>query len=244
MKDNNMLNSISKFMGRTSICLGLAMFCASCSAVAEPSQDWANLQAYRQKNEAIKSLDTVHHRVVFMGDSITEFWDEAQQKLFSNKAYVNRGISGQTTPQMLLRFRQDVIALQPEAVVILAGTNDIAGNSGPVTKEMITDNIASMTELAHANNIKVVLGAVLPAASYPWAPEIQPIPRIAELNRWLRHHAEEHGFTFIDFYNPMVNAQGALKPEFTADGVHPNAAGYELMTSLVRASLSAVVKSD
>jgi lysophospholipase L1-like esterase len=179
-----------------------------------------------------------------MGDSITEFWDEAQQKLFSNKAYVNRGISGQTTPQMLLRFRQDVIALQPEAVVILAGTNDIAGNSGPVTKEMITDNIASMTELAHANNIKVVLGAVLPAASYPWAPEIQPIPRIAELNRWLRHHAEEHGFTFIDFYNPMVNAQGALKPEFTADGVHPNAAGYELMTSLVRASLSAVVKSD
>jgi lysophospholipase L1-like esterase len=228
--------------------LGLACTCMLLNGMAMASEgdspDWPNLQAYRQKNAVLKSQGQVRHRVVFMGDSITEFWDQEGQKLFADKSCVNRGISGQTTPQMVLRFRQDVIDLQPEAVVILAGTNDIAGNTGPASTAMITDNIATMAELASLHHIKVVLASVLPAARYPWAPQVEPVARIAELNQWLSKYAAEHGYAYLDFFAAMTDGRGGLKPGYSEDGVHPNAAGYEVMTGLVRTTLATVLKTD
>jgi lysophospholipase L1-like esterase len=207
-------------------------------AMAADNEDWANLRAYSQKNSELLLQGPMPHRVVFMGDSITEFWDKTKSDLFSDTHYVNRGISGQTTPQMLLRFRQDVIALRPEAVVILAGTNDIAGNNGPVTNEQIQNNIMSMVDLARANNIKPILCSIVPAASYYWAPDLRPAPRIKAINTWMQAYARAQRIEYIDFYSPMETDGGALNAMYTGDGVHPNAEGYLIMTDLVKAKLS------
>jgi len=154
---------------------------------------------------------------------------------------VNRGISGQTTPQILLRFRQDVIALKPKAVVILAGTNDIAENTGPITLEAIEDNLISMVELAQKNGIRVFLCSVLPAARYPWRPEIQSIEKIQSLNRWMKNYASQDGVEFLDYYSAMVDQKSGLKDELGTDGVHPNRAGYAVMAELASKKIAETV---
>ena len=159
--------------------------------------DWANLQRFRQANAELPPPDSMQPRVVFMGNSITQQWDLAAA--FPGKPYINRGISGQTTPQMLVRFRQDVVALKPAVVVILAGTNDIAGNTGPSSVEMIADNLMSMTEIAQANGIRVVLSSVLPAYAYPWKKELAPAPTIVALNTWMKDYAKRAGVTYLDY---------------------------------------------
>ena len=176
------------------------------------------------------------NRVVFMGDSITEGWhlDES----FPGKPYINRGISGQTTPQMLVRFRQDVIALQPKVVVILAGTNDIAGNTGPETLEEIEDNLASMADLAHANGIRVVLCSITPAFDYPWQPGLTPAPKIDAVNTWMKGYATDHGYVYVDFHSAMKDARDGLPAALSRDGVHPLPAGYAVMAPLVEAGIA------
>jgi lysophospholipase L1-like esterase len=158
--------------------------------------------------------------------------------MFPGKPYVGRGISGQTTPQLLVRFRRDVIALRPAVVVILAGTNDIAGSTGPTTLEDIEDNLASMTELGQANGIRVVLSSVLPAYAYPWRPELTPAPQIVALNARLRSYAESHGAVFLDYHSAMADARQGLPPSLSDDGVHPNDAGYRVMAPLAEAAIA------
>jgi lysophospholipase L1-like esterase len=176
--------------------------------------------------------------VVFLGNSITEGWAKFFAAQFPGKPYVNRGIGGQTTPQMLVRFRQDVIALKPKVVVILAGTNDIAGNTGPSTLEMIEDNLAGMTELANANRIRVVLCSVLPVYDYPWRPGLQPAPKIVALNAWMRHYADSTGNVYVDYHGAMADARQGMKEGLASDGVHPNEAGYRVMVPLVERGIA------
>src|SRR5262249_2058195 len=162
---------------------------------------------------------------VFMGNSITEGWFKADPEFFKGKSYVGRGISGQTTPQMLVRFRQDVINLKPFAVVILAGTNDIAGNTGPATLEEIFGNIASMAELASSNKIKVILSSILPVFDYPWKPGLQPAEKIVSLNQMIKNYATKNGHIYLDYFSAMADERHGLKKELGDDGVHPNMAG-------------------
>ncbi len=201
--------------------------------------DFGNLARYRAENLKLGSADT--HRVVFIGDSITEGWK--LETSFPGKPYVNRGISGQTTSQILLRFRQDAIDLRPAAVVILAGTNDLAGNTGPTTLAQIEGNLESMAELARSNHIAVVLCSVLPTTHYPWHPQVpNPAPRIAALNHWLRAHAAREHYTYVDYYGAMRDAAGALKHGLSADGVHPAPAAYAVMAPLAQSGIDAALK--
>ncbi len=211
--------------------------------------DWANLGRFRLANAALPAPAPGVPRVVLMGDSITEGWRGAPDgpelgPFFPGKPYINRGISGQTTPQMLVRFRQDVIALDPAVVVILAGTNDIAGNTGETTLPAIEDNFATMCELARLHGVRVVLASVLPAAYYSWNPGLQPAPQIAALNQWLRTYAAVNHYVYLDFYTPMATPAGALRPELSEDGVHPNHAGYSLMAPLLQLSIEAALKGN
>jgi lysophospholipase L1-like esterase len=201
--------------------------------------DWAKLNAYRSANSQIRPIAKGEHRVVFMGDSITEFWSKSQW----NSAHINRGISGQTTSQMLLRFRQDVIDLHPNLVVILAGTNDVAGNTGPATNEMIAGNIASMVQLAKANGIKVVLASVLPASGFYWNPEAKPAQQIVELNEQIKMVAKRYGCVYLDYFSAMVNSDSGLKREYSDDGVHPNEMGYVVMSRLAKSAIAAASRS-
>jgi lysophospholipase L1-like esterase len=182
------------------------------------------------------------NRVVLMGDSITDGWH--LDELFPGKPYINRGISGQTTPQMVLRFRQDVIALQPKVVVILAGTNDIAGNTGPETLEQIEDNLASMADLAHANGIRVVLCSITPAFDYPWQPGLTPAPKIDLINAWLRGYALAKGYVYVDYHSAMKDARDGLPAALSRDGVHPLPAGYAVMAPLVEAGIEKALKDS
>jgi lysophospholipase L1-like esterase len=200
------------------------------AALQERFNDFGGLKRYREANAALSP--TEKGRVVFFGDSITDAWTLNGGKFFPGKPYVNRGISGQTTPQMLIRLRQDVISLHPEAVVILAGTNDIAGNTGPSTLAMIEDNLTSMTELAQANHIRVVIASVLPAADYPWHRGQEPAAKIRDLNTWIAEYCKQKKATYLDYYSAMVDENGAMKPGISKDGVHPNAAGYAIMEPL------------
>jgi len=200
--------------------------------------DWANLLRYRDDNLKLGAPHPGEHRVVFMGNSITEAWATYFDTIFPGKPYVGRGISGQTTPQMLIRFRQDVIALKPAVVVILGGTNDIAGNTGPSTLEMIEDNLASMTELAQANGIRVVLASVLPVFDYPWKPGLEPAPKIVALNAWIKAYAGKRGAVYLDFHTAMADQQQGMRREFSEDGVHPNEAGYRVMAPLTERAIA------
>jgi lysophospholipase L1-like esterase len=204
--------------------------------------DWAYLERYRRANAELPPPIQGERRVVFMGNSITEQWAKLFPVQFPGKPYIGRGISGQTTAQMLIRFRPDVIALSPEVVVILAGTNDIAGNTGVSTLEMIEDNIKSMTELAHANGIKVVLCSVLPVFDYPWKKGIEPASKVVALNAWLKKYAAGVGAVYVDFHTPMADARQGLRPDLGVDGVHPNEAGYGLMAPLVVEGIAAALK--
>lgn len=208
------------------------------------AQDWPNLQRFQKENTELQPTNPNEHRIVFMGNSITEGWLALHPEYFANKPYVNRGISGQTTPQMLLRFRQDVINLNPAAVVILAGINDIAGNTGPSSIEMITDNIFSMVELAKANNIKVLLCSVLPANYFPWKPEILPAEKVVALNTLLKAYSESHDVTYVDYYTAMVNEAQGLIEAYGYDAVHPKAEGYAVMEPILEAAISAIFSQD
>ena len=199
-------------------------------------QDWAQLGKYRAANAAL----TAPVKVVFFGDSITEAWEYNGGSFFPGKPYVNRGISGETTPQMLVRFRQDVVALHPETVVILAGTNDIAGNTGPSTLGMIEDNFKGMVEIAKANGIRVILASTLPAAGYPWRPSITGVPQSIEaLNAWLKDYCARQELTYLDYWTAMAGPDGGMKPGISKDGVHPNGAGYAIMQPMAEAAIAA-----
>jgi lysophospholipase L1-like esterase len=205
--------------------------------------DWPYLNRYRDDNDKLGPPAAGEKRVVFMGNSITEGWKNLSPNYFSGRPYICRGISGQTTPQMLVRFRPDVIALKPEVVVILAGINDIAGNTGPATLQMIEDNLASMSELAKVHGIKVILSSVLPAYDFPWNPGVYPAEKIDSLNQWIKSYASSNRFFYIDFYSSMVDGRKGLKAEFTVDGVHPTAAGYKIMEGLAEIEITKALKS-
>lgn len=204
--------------------------------------DWANLERYRAENAALGPSRPGEKRVVFMGNSITDGWAKYFPTMFPNKPYIGRGIGGQTTPQMLVRFRQDVIALKPAVVVILAGTNDIAGNTGPSTLEMIEDNLASMSELAQANGIRVVLSSVLPVFDYPWKPGLEPAPKIVALNAWMKQYAAAHNAVYLDYHSAMADERQGMKADLATDGVHPNEAGYRIMAPLAERAIAEALK--
>ena len=201
--------------------------------------DWPDLARYRAENEALPPVTGSEKRVVFLGDSITDGWGRSPTTVFfQGKPYVNRGISGQTTPQMLVRFQQDVVHLHPAVVVILAGTNDVAGNTGPATEQMIEDNFTSMAEIAKQNGIKVVLASITPAYEYPWKPEVKPVERIRALNKWLQDFCSRNGFVYLDYYSSMADAKGAMLPGLSSDGVHPTAKGYAVMAPLAERAIA------
>jgi len=205
------------------------------------AQDWPNLSRFKEANEKVKALPLDNKRVVFMGNSITENWIKTYPDYFSGH-FVNRGISGQTTPQMLIRFRNDVVALNPAAVVILAGTNDIAGNTGPSTLEMIMDNLKSMSEIAQSNGIKVLLCSVLPAYDYSWRPGKEPNVKIPELNKMIKAYAQKNNFIYVDYFSAMADDKNGMKKEYTRDGVHPTVAGYDVMTPIIEKAIEGVLK--
>ena len=202
------------------------------------AQDWANLGHFKADNAKIGLPKANENRVVFMGNSITIGWLNTMPEFFKSKPYINRGIGGQTTPQMLLRFRQDVIALQPNVVVILAGTNDIAGNTGPSTLDMIADNIKSMAELAETHDIKVIISSTLPAYDYPWKPGLEPAEKIVDLNKILQDYAELKGHVYLDYFSVMADERKGLPKKFAHDEVHPTKLGYEVMAPLAEAAIS------
>ncbi len=211
--------------------------------------DWPFLAKYRDADKELPPPAPGEIRVVFMGDSITEGWgmkatatSPDRGEFFPGKPYVNRGISGQTTPQMLVRFRQDVIALKPKVVVLLAGTNDIAENTGKETLEEIGNNIASMSDLARANGIRMVLCSVVPAGEFWWHKGLEPAPKIRALNAWIREYAAKNGLVYVDYYSSMATVEGGLKAELSPDGVHPNKAGYEIMAPLAEAGIAEASK--
>ena len=206
------------------------------------AQDWPNFKEFQDANARLPQVKQNEKRVVFMGNSITIGWLQTHPDFFKNKPYVNRGISGQTTPQMLVRFRADVVDLDAAAVVLLAGTNDIAGNTGPVTLEMILDNIKSITEIAQANDIKVILCSVLPAFDYPWRPGLAPNDKIPKLNKMIKRYAEESGAYYLDYFTALEDGNNGMIKEYTTDGVHLTLEGYQVMEPLVENALQKVLK--
>ncbi len=213
-------------------------------------RDWGNLARYKEVNRALEPPNPGAARVVFMGDSITDAWPQPRYgTFFTGKPYIGRGISGQTTPQMLLRFRPDVIDLKAKAVVILAGTNDIAGNTGPYSNEEIQGNLQSMAELAKTNGIKVVLSSVLPVSAYHQAPaaplpqtSLRPMTRIRALNDWMKSYAAANGHVYLDYFSAMVDDTGHLRTELSEDDLHPNAKGYAIMGPLAEAAIHQALK--
>jgi lysophospholipase L1-like esterase len=201
--------------------------------------DWANMNFYKDSNERLKKIADPN-RVVFMGNSITQGWSHFNASFFKNNPFVNRGIGGQTSPQMLVRFRTDVVNLNPKAVVIMAGTNDIAGNTGLISIQNTAENIFSMAEIAMANNIAVYICSTLPAIDFLWSPGLEPASKIVKLNTILKNYCKENGLTYVDYYAAMVDADGGLKvPDYTGanDLVHPNKQGYKVMEKIILASL-------
>lgn len=256
-------------MTKDKLMLSLAMLlgvfgCAAAQTVTDPCaetkvqlsraenrlKDWPALARYHDANTKVTPPIGNEARVVFMGDSITDSWDDPKfGGFFPGKPYIDRGISGQTTPQMLLRFRADVVALQPKVVVILAGTNDLSGNTGPTTLEAIEDNLISMAELAKANSIRVVLSSILPVSDYEQRdgkPIIQTVRRppekIKALNDWMRSYASKNKLSYLDYYSAMMDEKGFLKDELSEDGLHPNAKGYAVMAPLAEAAITAALK--
>lgn len=211
-------------------------------------KDWPNLGRYREANTKVAPPAKDEKRVVFMGDSITDGWKLAEY--FAGKPYVNRGISGQTTPQMLIRFRPDVVALKPQVVVILAGTNDLSGNTGPMPLSATEDNLASMAELARASGIHVVMASVMPVSDYGKSRDGKPInqttrrppEQILALNEWIKKYVADNKLTYLDYFSAMVDEKGFLKAELSNDGLHPNAKGYEIMAPLVEQAIASALK--
>jgi lysophospholipase L1-like esterase len=220
--------------------LCLLLFCMTDFTLT--AQDWANLKRYEADNQKLGAPRPGENRVVFIGNSISEGWVSADPDFFNGKPYVGRGISGQTTPQMLVRFRQDVLELKPKVVVILAGTNDIAGNTGPATLEQIMGNIASMAELAKTNNIKVILSSVLPVFDYPWKRGLQPGEKIFVLNGMIKKYAAEKGHIYLDYWAAMADSNKGMKAELAYDGVHPTLEGYRVMEPLAEKAIAEALR--
>jgi lysophospholipase L1-like esterase len=192
-------------------------------------EDWANIGRYEEANSKLSAPKANENRVIYMGDSITDFWIANDSAFFAGNPYIDRGISGQTTGQMLVRFREDVINLHPKVVVILAGINDIAENNGPSKIQDVFGNIVSMTELARVNNIKVVISSVLPASALPWRPAINPVEKVKILNDMLKAYTEKNNIVYLDYFSAMANDQRGLSPDLAKDGVHPTLKGYRIM---------------
>ncbi|ASU33498.1 SGNH/GDSL hydrolase family protein [Mucilaginibacter xinganensis] len=212
-------------------------------AVDAHAQDWANIKRYEDDNSKVPAPAKGEKRVVYMGDSITDFWIKSDSEFFAGKPYYNRGISGQTTGQMLVRFREDVISLKPKVVVILAGINDVAQNNGPSKLEDVFGNIASMAELARANHIKVVISSILPANAFPWRPAINPVAGIKAINDMLKAYAAKNGFTYLDYFTAMANDKSGLSPNLAKDGVHPTLEGYRIMEPMVEKAIAEALVS-
>jgi len=202
------------------------------------SDDWAALRKYQQENKTLPPPGAGEKRVVFLGSSIFERWKTLSPDFFKNRPYLDRGISGQLAPQLLIRFRQDVIDLKPAAVVILAGSNDIAANTGHTTYESIMDNIISMVELAKAHNIAVILCKYLPVSEYPWKKGIEPAQKIITLNKLIEAYAQKNKLVVLDYFTPFANTENGQKAELTLDGVHPNGEGYRIMEKVTEAAIS------
>jgi lysophospholipase L1-like esterase len=211
-------------------------------------RDWAQLARYREHNRALATPSAAESRVVFMGDSITDAWPRYGELFASNKSYIGRGISGQTTPQMLVRFRPDVINLHPKAVIILAGTNDIAGNTGPMTNEDIQNNLMSMAELARVHKIKVILSSITPTSAYHVGPtgvpqtRTRPMERIRAINDWMKKYAAAEGHLYLDYFQAMIDQTGMLRTELSGDDLHPNLQGYAIMAPLADAAIKQALK--
>lgn len=208
----------------------------------EMKTDWANISKYSNENQNLPVPSKNEKRVVFMGNSITEGWKMGCPEFFSQNKYINRGISGQTTSQMLVRFRPDVIALKPKLVVILAGINDIAQNNGPIELKDIFGNIVSMAELAKINNIKVILSSVLPANDFSWKKGMEPAEKVIQLNSMLEKYASENKIPFVNYYLKMVDSEKGLDKKYTNDGVHPTLAGYKVMEPILQEAILKALK--
>jgi lysophospholipase L1-like esterase len=200
-------------------------------------QDWAQLAHYRTQNEALAPAAPGEQRVVFFGDSITEIWGHRGSEFFPGKPYINRGISGQTSAQMVVRFHPDVVNLHPKAVVILAGTNDVAANTGPMSPDATLDDFRSMVEMARANHITVIIGSIPPADDFPWRRGLEPAPKIRALNEKLHAYCVSENIPWIDYYSALADEKGAMKPGLSIDGVHPSPAGFAIMAPLAEASI-------
>lgn len=218
-----------------------ALLLLSASAMAQ-NKDWPGIHRYEKANADLPEPAKGEKRVVYMGDSITDFWVRNDSTFFKSNNYIDRGISGQTTGQMLVRFRQDVIDLKPAAVIILAGINDIAENNGPEKMSDIFGNIVSMVELARVNKIKVVISSVLPAAAFPWRPAIDPKDKVKELNGFLKDYATKNNIVYLDYFTPMANTDRGLSPELAKDGIHPTLAGYQIMEPLAKKAIEQALK--
>jgi lysophospholipase L1-like esterase len=232
-------------------CSEVELMNARLAALEKRLSDWPDLARYREANGKVAAPAKDEQRVVFMGDSITDMWAQPRfGGFFPGKPYIGRGIGGQTTPQMLLRFRAEVLALQPKVVVILAGTNDLAGNTGPMTLEETEGNLASMAELARAHGIRVVLSSVLPVSNYGHDRDGNPVDirlkrppeKILELNAWIKKYATDQGYVYLDYFSAMVDEQGLLKKELSEDGLHPNTAGYAVMAPLAERAIQEALK--
>jgi lysophospholipase L1-like esterase len=206
--------------------------------------EWAYLSKYREADEKLGPPGTAEKRVVFLGDSITEHWATIDAAFFSRTGFVGRGIGGQTTSQLLVRFRQDVIALKPAVVVILGGTNDIAQNGGITTLGAIEDNLHSMVDLARLNGIRVVLASVLPAVDYPWRKGLKPADKITALNQWISGFCQANHLVYLDYYSAVVDEKQAMRDGLASDGVHPTAAGYAVMEPLAENAVSAALSAE
>jgi acetyl esterase/lipase/lysophospholipase L1-like esterase len=208
----------------------------------QPPMDWVNMKRFQEDNRKAGLPKANENRVVFMGNSITEGWSNSDPSFFEGKPYINRGISGQTTPQMVLRFKQDVVDLKPKVVVILAGINDIAGNTGPMTLEQTRDNLIAMAQLAKANNIKVVLSSVIPAYDFPWRPGMEPAGKVVALNKMIKEYADKNNIVYLDYFSSMADERNGLKKELGYDGVHPNLEGYKVMAPLAEKAIAEALK--
>jgi lysophospholipase L1-like esterase len=206
------------------------------------AQDWPNLKRFQEENAKLAAPAANEKRVVFMGNSITEGWKNSSPEFFNGRPYINRGISGQTTPQMLIRFHQDVVNLKPKVVVLLCGINDIAGNTGPSTLEMIQDNIAAMAEIARVNKINVVLSSVLPAFDFPWKPGMEPANKVIALNTWIKAYAAQHKLIYLDYFSAMKDERNGLSEDLAKDGIHPTKKGYAIMEPLAEKAIAQAMK--
>ena len=228
----------SKFL-KLGLCLAVTLVFSSMEVMAQKNNDWARLGRYAKANKELPAPAKKEKRVVFMGNSITEGWVKIRPDFFEENGYIGRGIGGQTSYQFVVRFRPDVINLKPKLVVINAGTNDVAENTGPFDLQTTFGNIVSMVELAKANKIKVILTSVLPAAKFGWNKSIKDAPaKIEALNALIKEYAKKNKIPYVDYYTPMVTGPDrALNPAYSKDGVHPTAAGYEVMEALIKPAI-------